>query len=54
MDDFTLINNSINNFIKNKVQEADVGGVVLGLSGGIDSAVVAFFSLHIHLEMKMY
>lgn len=42
MDDFTLINNSINNFIENQVQSGNVKGVVIGLSGGIDSSVVAY------------
>ncbi len=46
MDNFTLINNSIDNFIKNKVQEGNVTGGILGLSGGIDSAVVAFLATH--------
>ncbi len=46
MDNFTLINNSIDIFIKNKVQEGNASGVILGLSGGIDSAVVAFFASH--------
>ncbi|MBU4534919.1 MAG: NAD+ synthase [Euryarchaeota archaeon] len=32
----------IENFIKDKVESAGCSGVVLGLSGGIDSAVVAF------------
>src|ERR687889_273392 len=42
MDNFNLINNSINAFIKNLVQKANVNGVVLGLSGGIDSSVAAY------------
>jgi len=42
MVDFTLINNSINDFIKKQVQSGGVKGVVLGLSGGIDSSVVAY------------
>ena len=42
MDDFNLINNSINAFIKNQVQIGNVNGVVLGLSGGIDSSVAAY------------
>lgn len=32
-------------FIKERVQSANCNGVVLGLSGGIDSAVVAFLSV---------
>lgn len=42
MDNFNLINNSINAFIKNLVQAGNVNGVVLGLSGGIDSSVAAY------------
>ncbi len=42
MDDFTLINDSINAFIKNQVQIGKVNGVVVGLSGGIDSTVAAY------------
>ncbi len=42
MDDFTLINDSINAFIKNQVQRGKVNGVVVGLSGGIDSTVAAY------------
>ena len=37
-----LINNSINIFIKNHVQIGNFNGVILGLSGGIDSSVVAY------------
>jgi NAD+ synthase len=42
MNNFTLINDSINGFIKNQVQIGNVKGVVLGLSGGIDSSVAAY------------
>ncbi len=44
MDNFTLINNTIDSFIKNKVKEGNVGGVIFGLSGGIDSTLVAFLA----------
>src|SRR6476620_629591 len=42
MQDFHLINNSINTFIKKNVQIGNFNGVILGLSGGIDSSVVAY------------
>ncbi len=42
MDNYTLINNTINAFIKNQVKIGNVKGVVLGLSGGIDSSVAAY------------
>ncbi len=42
MQDFNLINNSISTFIKNHVKIGNFNGVVLGLSGGIDSSVVAY------------
>jgi NAD+ synthase len=42
MQDFHLINNSINTFIKNHVHTDNFNGVILGLSGGIDSSVVAY------------
>src|SRR5919112_4818683 len=42
MQDFQSINNSINTFIKNYVQTGNFDGVILGLSGGIDSSVVAY------------
>ena len=44
MDDFTLIDKSINFFIENQVRTGNVKGVVIGLSGGIDSSVVAYSS----------
>jgi NAD+ synthase len=44
MDDFTLINTSINNFIKNQVKIGNVKGVVIGMSGGIDSSVAAYLA----------
>lgn len=42
MDNFTLINNSINTFIKNHFKVGNARGAILGLSGGIDSTVVAY------------
>ena len=42
MDNFTLINNSINTFIKNQIRIGNAKGAILGLSGGIDSTVVAY------------
>jgi NAD+ synthase len=41
MEDFTLINNFINTFIKKNVLDGNLKGAVIGISGGIDSAVVA-------------
>ncbi len=42
--DLNLINLTINNFIKNQIKSRNSNGVVLGISGGIDSAVVAFIA----------
>jgi NAD+ synthase len=42
MYDFHLIDKTINNFIKNQVENGNFDGVILGLSGGIDSSVVAY------------
>ncbi len=42
MDDFSLINNSINTFIQSQIRIGKVKGAILGLSGGIDSTVVAY------------
>ena len=36
-----LVRKKIENFIKKKIKEADSDGVVIGLSGGIDSSTVA-------------
>ncbi|MGN6628963.1 MAG: NAD(+) synthase, partial [Candidatus Nitrosocosmicus sp.] len=42
MQDFNSINVSIVTFIKDNVKSNNFNGVVLGLSGGIDSAVAAY------------
>jgi NAD+ synthase len=42
--DFLAIENKIEDFIADKVRGAGAKGVILGLSGGIDSAVVAALS----------
>ncbi len=36
--------NDIVEFVQNKVSEANADGVVVGLSGGIDSTLVAFLA----------
>ncbi len=40
--DYGLISNRIQNGLKQKIEETNVKGVILGLSGGIDSAVIAY------------
>nr|WP_048060681.1 NAD+ synthase [Methanothermus fervidus] len=42
--EYSEVINKIENFISRKVEEAGANGVVLGLSGGIDSSVVAYLS----------
>lgn len=44
MSDWGSVVNRINTFIERKVKEAGAGGVVIGLSGGIDSACTAYLS----------
>ena len=41
MNDYEQISKDIVSWIKNKVDESNSKGIVLGLSGGVDSAVVA-------------
>ena len=40
--DYTMIQQNIESFIKNHVSQKKANGVVFGLSGGIDSATVAY------------
>ena len=40
--DYEKIIHSIESFLKNKISESSADGVVFGLSGGIDSVVVAY------------
>jgi len=40
--DYGKIIQSIESFLKNKISDSNSGGVVFGLSGGIDSVVVAY------------
>lgn len=42
--DFEKTKEEIINFIKDKVSEANASGIVVGLSGGIDSTVTAFLA----------
>lgn len=44
--DYTILTNEIQNYIKEYVKSANVKGVVLGLSGGIDSSVTATLSVN--------
>jgi len=45
MNDYPIIKDKIISFIHRKVQESGVGGTVIGLSGGIDSALTAFLTV---------
>ena len=40
--DYSSISNRIEDGLKQKIEETNVKGVILGLSGGIDSAVIAY------------
>ncbi|MBS7288019.1 MAG: NAD+ synthase [Candidatus Freyarchaeota archaeon] len=40
--DFSLVKNHIASFIRGTVEKAGASGVVIGLSGGVDSSTVAF------------
>jgi len=40
--DYTKIQQDIISFLKNQISQKKVEGVVFGLSGGIDSATVAY------------
>ena len=41
-NDYTTITETIEEFLSDQIEKNDVKGVVLGLSGGIDSAVIAY------------
>ncbi|MEM3652557.1 MAG: NAD(+) synthase, partial [Nitrososphaerales archaeon] len=43
--DFKRISKGIEDFIKSKVLEANSSGVVLGLSGGLDSSTAAYLAV---------
>ena len=45
--DYTKIQQDIETFLKNSVLQNKAGGVIFGLSGGIDSTVVAYLSAKI-------
>ena len=45
--DYVRIQNNIEEFLKNSVLENKANGVIFGLSGGIDSAMVAYLSAKI-------
>ena len=40
--DYNKIIQSIESFLKDKISKSDAKGIVFGLSGGIDSVVVAY------------
>ena len=42
--DYVIIQNNIEEFLKDSVLENKADGVIFGLSGGIDSAIVAYLS----------
>ena len=45
VDSYQTIRNKLVAFIRRKVQEADSSGAVIGLSGGIDSALTAYLTV---------
>ena len=45
--DYSAISKKIQNSIKEKITQIDSKGVIFGLSGGIDSTVVAYLSAKI-------
>ena len=45
--DYTKIQQDIETFLKNAVSQNKADGVIFGLSGGIDSTVVAYLSARI-------
>ena len=40
--DYTVITEKIENFLINEIEKNNAKGLILGLSGGIDSAVLAY------------
>ena len=40
--DYSKIADAIEKFLAEKIEKANAKGVILGLSGGIDSAVIAY------------
>lgn len=40
--DYAAITNSIENFLTEQIEKNQVNGIILGLSGGVDSAVLAY------------
>ena len=45
IQDYPIIKNKLINFIKNEVEVSGTKGAVIGLSGGIDSALTAYLSV---------
>ncbi|MCH2402983.1 MAG: NAD(+) synthetase, partial [Candidatus Nitrosopelagicus sp.] len=45
--DYVKIQNDIEKFLKDSVLENKADGVIFGLSGGIDSAIIAYLSAKI-------
>jgi len=45
MNDYPVIKDKITDFIRRKVREASSSGAVIGLSGGIDSALTAYLTV---------
>ena len=51
--DYSIITNRIQNGLQQKIEETHSKGVILGLSGGIDSAVIAYLCNNIVKEKTL-
>ena len=51
--DYSSITKNIENFLQNQISETKTNGLILGLSGGIDSAVIAYLCSRVSKEKTL-